>query len=556
MRKAQSHYARIIRGFREQTIGVLGDFMLDELLRGEATRISPEAPVPVVLLGERRAAQGFPGGAGNVAANIAALGGRPIPFGAIGKDESGQRLRALLKSRGIPANTLLQESNRVTPHKVRIAAHQHQLLRLDFEKPADISPRTAETLARSFARWVGRLDALIISDYRKGTVTTELCNQVKAIARQRRVAVFVDPKPEHPEICRHATAVTPNFHEAELMAGHPLRDRRELEAGGRRLLADLDCSYLLITRGAEGMTLFEAGGALHDIPSVPRPVYDVTGAGDTVVAVLALAYSSGASMLDAARLANLAAGRVVLKFGTAEISPQELLEAVPATSRIRSGHPEIDNSSAVSSSPPVATDHGPLKGFDMPHPRFSRGFLGICLFALLLGLDLSLGPISHTTAAPGEPPYGIVVSKNVMVTMRDGVRLATDIYRPAVNGLPASGKFPVILSGPPITRMASSTGRAISFHVGTSPWARMCAGGLARKEGGVRIATTRTTASIRRSGSASSPGATADRDCRHILSGGHAARPGPFEPALLEGHNPRGCHVGLRPLWHAAQRRL
>jgi len=207
-------------------------------------------------------------------------------------------------------------------------AHQHQLLRLDFEKPQDISRRTANLLAQSLARWASRLDALIISDYRKGTVTAELCNQVKALVRQRRLPLFVDPKPDAPEKCRHATVVTPNLHEAELMVGRPLRTRSQLEAGGRRLRAELDCSYLLITRGAQGMTLIEAGGTIHEITNVPRPVYDVTGAGDTVLAVLALAYSSGASMLDAARLANLAAGCVVLKFGTAEVSPEELLEAV------------------------------------------------------------------------------------------------------------------------------------------------------------------------------------------------------------------------------------
>jgi D-beta-D-heptose 7-phosphate kinase/D-beta-D-heptose 1-phosphate adenosyltransferase len=180
---------------------------------------------------------------------------------------------------------------------------------------------------------MGRLDALIISDYRKGTVTAELCNQVKALARQRRVAVFVDPKPEHPEVCRHATVVTPNLREAELMAGVPLRDPHQLVEGGHRLLAILDCSYLLITRGAEGMTLFEAGGAVHAVPGTRRPVYDVTGAGDTVLAVLALAYTSGATIREAAELANWAASRVVLKFGTTDLSPQELLDAVEGKSQ-------------------------------------------------------------------------------------------------------------------------------------------------------------------------------------------------------------------------------
>jgi rfaE bifunctional protein kinase chain/domain len=328
MKPTQNPLAKILSRFSRQTIGVLGDFMLDELLRGEATRISPEAPVPVVLMDGHPEPQRFPGGAGNVAINIRALGGRSVPFGAIGMDESGDRLCKELKSRGVPSGTLVRERGRITPRKLRIVAHQHQLLRLDFEKPAPISPKTAATMSRNFVRWAPKLNALIISDYRKGSVETELCSQVLSVARQRRIPVFVDPKPEHPEICRHATAVTPNLHEAELMAGHSMRGRTSLEAGGRRLLAELDCTYLLITRGAAGMTLFEKGGAVHDIKSEARPVYDVTGAGDTVLAVLALAFSSGAQMADAARLANIAAGRVVLKFGTAEINPQELLSAI------------------------------------------------------------------------------------------------------------------------------------------------------------------------------------------------------------------------------------
>lgn len=332
MGTAQARLARIVRGFRGKTIGVLGDYMLDELLRGEATRISPEAPVPVVLVSDPHAVPGFPGGAGNVAANIAALGGRPIPFGVTGDDESGERLRELFRQRGIACGTLVKEAGRVTPRKVRIVAHQHQLLRLDFEKPAKITSRTSSLLARHCTRWMSRLKALIVSDYRKGTVTSELCQQVVAVARQRRVPVFVDPKPEHPEICRNATVVTPNLREAELMAGVSLRDKRQLEIGGRRLLAELGCSYLLITRGAEGMTLFESSGDVHEIRSVPRPVYDVTGAGDTVIAVLALAFTAGASMKEAAELANLAASRVVLKFGTAEIAPQELLDAIAMNS--------------------------------------------------------------------------------------------------------------------------------------------------------------------------------------------------------------------------------
>jgi D-beta-D-heptose 7-phosphate kinase / D-beta-D-heptose 1-phosphate adenosyltransferase len=332
MRKMQTQLTKVLRKFSGQTIAVLGDFMLDELLRGDATRISPEAPVPVVLMDAHSRREFFPGGAGNVAANIQALGGRAIPFGAIGMDETGKQLSDELQARGIPCGTLLQEQGRITPRKLRIAAHQHQLLRLDFEEPAPITAKTSALLGRSFARWAPKLSALIISDYRKGSVQNELCNQVVALARQRRIPVFVDPKPEHPEICRHATAVTANLHEAELMAGRPMRDRASLETAGRQLLAVLDCSYLLITRDAEGMTLFEKSGTAHEIAGSERPAYDIAGIQDTVLAVLALAFCSGAEMSEAAELANLAARQAAWKFGTSEVGGKELLKAI--TSRL------------------------------------------------------------------------------------------------------------------------------------------------------------------------------------------------------------------------------
>lgn len=328
MRRDPGRLARIVSHFPDHTIGVLGDYMLDEFLRGEATRISPEAPVPVLLIRDESVREGFAGGAGNVAVNIRALGGRPVPFGAIGDDETGKRLRALLKARGISPRTLVVERGRVTPRKVRVAAHQHQLLRLDFERFAPLTPRTEEALGRNLARWMSRLNALAISDYCKGSVSTELASRAISLARQKRIPIFVDPKPQHPEICRHTTLVKKNLTEAELLVGRPLRDREKLEEGGRQLLAQLDCSNLLVTLGSEGMLLFEGTGETCEIHGVTRPVYDVTGAGDTVLAVLALATCAGATLQEAAELANLAGGRVVLKFGTAEITTQELLDAV------------------------------------------------------------------------------------------------------------------------------------------------------------------------------------------------------------------------------------
>lgn len=328
MKKGTARWDRLIHGFRNKTVGVYGDFMLDELLRGEATRISPEAPVPVVLMSNPDAAEGYPGGAGNVAANLAALGGRPIPWGVVGNDESSRRLLKLMEDTGIRCTTLVKEAHRMTPRKLRIVAHQHQLLRLDFEKTAAISPRSSRILMRSFSQWASRLDALIVSDYQKGSVTPGLCQRFFEQARLKGVPIFMDPKPSNADLCCKVTAVTPNLHEAERMVGFAMRTAAELDRGGRLLLEQFGCEYLLITRSSEGMALFSAGGVMHSIPSTPRPVYDVTGAGDTVIAVLALAYSAGASMIEAAQLANVAAGKVVLKFGTSPITREELLEVV------------------------------------------------------------------------------------------------------------------------------------------------------------------------------------------------------------------------------------
>ena len=328
MKKPTSPLEDLVRRFRGLRIGVFGDLMLDELVRGEATRISPEAPVPVVLMPDPGHREIFPGGAGNVAANLAALGGKPVVFGAVGDDETGRRLKTLLAHRGIDAAGLVSEPGRVTPHKTRIVAHQHQLVRLDVEQPRPLSAQSTRLLARRFTRRASEIDALVISDYLKGSVTTDLAGEISAVARRRGIPVLVDPKPEHPEICEGASVATPNLHEAELMARTSLRDADARQSAAPSLRATLGCSALVITRGGDGMTLVEPDGAVREIPSRPRPVYDVTGAGDTVIAVMALALAAGASLPDAASLANVAGGCVVLKFGTAVIAVDELTAAL------------------------------------------------------------------------------------------------------------------------------------------------------------------------------------------------------------------------------------
>lgn len=331
MRKRRTPWEKILRRIDGQTAGVLGDFMLDELLQGSATRLAPEAPVPVVQMDAQSRRDFSPGGAGNVAANLQALGARAIPFGAIGKDESGKQLLRELQALGVPCGTLVREAGRVTPYKLRVAADHHQMLRLDFESPAPISRKTSALLVRSFARWAPKLKALIISDYRKGSVQNELCNQVSALARQRRIPVFVDPTPDHPEICRHATAVTSNLREAEMMAGRPMRDRARFKAAGRQLLAFLDCVHLVISH-EDGMTLFEKGGRTYEIAGVPVTVSGARGVQDTVIAVLALAFCAGAEMREAAEFANFAAGQAERKFGTSRVGRSELFESIAARS--------------------------------------------------------------------------------------------------------------------------------------------------------------------------------------------------------------------------------
>src|SRR5579875_180638 len=185
--------------------------------------------------------------------------------------------------------------------------------------------RTAAGVFQTMGVAVGGPHYLGLSE---GVDDATLCNRLLAMARESQVPLFVDPKPGHPDICQGATVVTPNLHEAEQMAGFPMRNAQELQEGGRLLLKKFGCEFLLVTRSSEGMTLFDVKGGVYSIPSVSRPVYDVTGAGDTVIATLALAYCAGASMREAAALANLAAGRVVLKFGTSQLSRVELLEAI------------------------------------------------------------------------------------------------------------------------------------------------------------------------------------------------------------------------------------
>ena len=319
---------KIVGRFSRKPVGVVGDFMLDELIQGSAARISPEAPVPVVLVGEKSRPELYLGGAGNVVANLASLGARPVPVGVVGNDRTGHEVLRLLAEVSSGSKAVIVEKRRVTPRKTRIVAHQQQLLRLDHESPRPLSPQGAARIEECLAGILPRLKALIISDYNKGTLTPQLMSRILDLARQKGVPTFVDPKPDNAEGCRGATLAAPNLHEAEQITGLRIQDTSSLERVGKKLRTLLHCSYLLVTRGGEGMSLFDARGGVAHIPAKTRRVYDVTGAGDTVIATLCLAYSSGATMLEAAKLANLAGLTAVSKFGTAQVSRKELLKAI------------------------------------------------------------------------------------------------------------------------------------------------------------------------------------------------------------------------------------
>jgi len=320
-----SELVDLVAAMRDHSILVLGDVMLDEYIWGEVRRISPEAPVPVV---EVRRRTYTPGGAANVAANVAMLGGRVYLGSVIGRDQPGECLRQTLIERGVEVSGLIASADRPTTTKTRIVAHNQQIARVDSEARQAVSGEIENALANWLATQMPGVDACIISDYGKGLVSARLTQVLIQTARQVGKPVVVDPKGTDYAKYRGATLVTPNVFEAERAANCEVNGDGDLGEVAGRLRNILDDSTLLITRGAEGMSLFMNGDTPIHIPAIARQVFDVTGAGDTVIGTLALALAAGAPMEMAVRLANVAAGIVVGKVGTAAVTPEELTRAV------------------------------------------------------------------------------------------------------------------------------------------------------------------------------------------------------------------------------------
>jgi D-beta-D-heptose 7-phosphate kinase/D-beta-D-heptose 1-phosphate adenosyltransferase len=316
-----------IPDWRDKRVIVLGDLILDRFVYGEVHRISPEAPIPVVEVRDERA---MPGGAANVASNVRALGGGAAMLGVVGDDEPGEHLVSLLKADGVDVSGLLRDPGRCTTVKTRIVAHRQQVVRVDREVRTDVSDRLKGTLLARLQDLLPLSGALVVSDYAKGLFSPPFLESLGALARKTGIPYIVDPKPLHFPY-PGATVLTPNRQEAAGLLGRPFT-AKEIPDAARELMDQTDWGAVLFTLGPEGMALAERGRPLVRLPARVREVFDVTGAGDTVVAALALGLAAGLPLVGAARLANLAAGVVVGKVGTAVCTPAELEAAQAADS--------------------------------------------------------------------------------------------------------------------------------------------------------------------------------------------------------------------------------
>ncbi|MBI5597226.1 MAG: D-glycero-beta-D-manno-heptose-7-phosphate kinase [Elusimicrobia bacterium] len=316
----------ILDRFPGRRILVIGDVMLDQFLRGKVSRISPEAPVPVVTVTEDTV---MPGGAGNVACNLTALGASVSLLSLVGDDAPGRRLLSELRSRGMDTGPVVADPSRPTTQKCRIVAEHQQVVRVDRETVEPVPPAVSRALLAHLASAVRDADGLIVSDYGKGVVTRSVVRRALSLAHRHKVPVLVDPKIEHFKLYRGVDCITPNTNEAWGGMRQTARPGEQAVRDlGARILRTLRLRSLLITRSEKGMTLFQAGKPPRHIPARAREVYDVTGAGDTVISVMALALACKALPFEAAVLANAAAGVVVGKLGTATATRGEIAAAL------------------------------------------------------------------------------------------------------------------------------------------------------------------------------------------------------------------------------------
>jgi rfaE bifunctional protein kinase chain/domain len=316
---------KAVRSFRSKRILVFGDLMLDRFIWGSVSRISPEAPVPVV---EIRKESTHLGGAANVASNIRSLGGIPMPLGVVGHDFEGARLREEFRALQCPVGGLVVDKSRPTSIKTRIIAHHQQVCRTDREDRSPLVPAIQHRLTEKFRAALSSVDAVIVSDYSKGLISRSLLRHTLPHAKAAHKIVCIDPKMRDFSGYSPATIITPNVAEAESASGIAIRGKRDLFRAGKKILGESGIEHLLITRGEEGMAIFDGISRMTCIPTVAKEVFDVTGAGDTVISIIALGLVSGLSLLESAILSNIAAGIVVGKLGTASVTPEELISGI------------------------------------------------------------------------------------------------------------------------------------------------------------------------------------------------------------------------------------
>lgn len=327
MNKARS--TSIVNKFPGTRVLVVGDLMLDTFIWGEVSRISPEAPVPVI---EKTSESSVPGGSGNVVKNLHALGADVYVIGVIGDDAPGKVLMRDFSSHKIHIEGVCVDSRRPTITKTRIIARNQQVLRLDVEKTQMHKNNIERMLVRNIERSLPRCKVVIISDYGKGVISKTILKKIITSAKKCHIPVMVDPKIEHFKQYRGVTCITPNIHEARQgMSWFDVRTQADLKKLGAEILKKLNCTSVLITNSEKGMDLFETHKRPIHIPVTAKEVFDVTGAGDTVISVLALGVSCGADLFTAALLSTCAAGCVVGKVGTASISRKELLDIIAAS---------------------------------------------------------------------------------------------------------------------------------------------------------------------------------------------------------------------------------
>lgn len=321
-KKTLSYY---IHRFDKTTVLVVGDIIADHYIWGRVERISPEAPVPIVDVQRENY---MLGGAGNVANNIVSLEGKVKICGVIGHDEMGRWIIHTLRTLGIETGGVVVEDERPTTKKTRVIAHSQHVVRFDHECRDEISQESQDIILEHIEKQLDNIEVLILSDYAKGVITRYIVKKIQELSLKKNLKVIVDPKMKHFDYYRGATIITPNVLEASMASGIAIKDEPSLIKAGDMLLRQSDATAILITRGEHGMSLFERSSDPFHIPAVAREVFDVTGAGDTVVSTLALSIAAGASFREASILANYAAGIVVGMVGTAAAKREQLVSAL------------------------------------------------------------------------------------------------------------------------------------------------------------------------------------------------------------------------------------